>query len=163
MSVNQYDAIIIGVGLNGLIKFVNADAALKDRVRDEWGEKVAHHMHLENGFSILAMQENMIVGLISAYWKTLPAPLPETQEAYIDILEVQEDFRRRGVATQLINLALERAKEKGVYQVRAWSSSDKTEAIPMWKALGFGLCPATTFPKGREVKGYFVVKLLNYA
>ena len=30
----------------------------------------------------------------------------------------------------------------------------------MWKALGFGLCPATTFPQGQEVKGYFVAKLL---
>jgi ribosomal protein S18 acetylase RimI-like enzyme len=143
------------------LDFVDADKALKDKVRYEWGEKVAHHMHLEDGFSILVMQENLLVGLISIYWKTLPAPLLETQEGYIDILEVQEDFRRRGVATQLINLSLERAKERGVFQIRAWSSLDKTEAIPMWKALGFGLCPATTYPNGQEVKGYFVVKLLN--
>lgn len=143
------------------LDFVDADKALKDKVRDEWGEKVAHHMHLEDGFSILAMQENLLVGLISVYWKTLPAPLPETQEGYIDILEVQEDFRRRGVATQLINLSLERAKERGVFQIRAWSSLDKTEAIPMWKALGFGLCPATTYPRGQEMKGYFIVKLLD--
>lgn len=31
----------------------------------------------------------------------------------------------------------------------------------MWKALGFGLCPATTFPNGQEVKGYFVARLLT--
>jgi ribosomal protein S18 acetylase RimI-like enzyme len=142
------------------IQFVNADEALKLRVMEEWGEKTAHHMHLWGGFSILAMQEEKFVGLISMYWKTLPPPLPETREGYIDILEVHKDFRRRGIATQLINLSFERAKEKGVYQVRAWSSLDKTEAIPMWKALGFGLCPATTFPKGQEVKGYFVTKLV---
>jgi ribosomal protein S18 acetylase RimI-like enzyme len=142
------------------IQFVNADEALKLRVMEEWGEKTAHHMHLEDGFSILAMQEEKFVGLISMYWKTLPPPLPETREGYIDILEVHKDFRRRGIATQLINLSFERGKEKGVYQVRAWSSLDKNEAIPMWKALGFGLCPATTFPKGQEVKGYFVTKLV---
>jgi ribosomal protein S18 acetylase RimI-like enzyme len=143
------------------IQFVDADKTLKNRVADEWGEKAARHMHLEDGFSTLAMQRNNLVGLISMYWKTLPVPLPETCEGYIDILEVHKDFRRRRIATQLIEMSLERAKERGAYQVRSWSSLDKIEAIPMWKALGFGLCPATTFPKGQEVKGYFVVKLLE--
>ena len=142
------------------VQFINADDVLKNRVREEWGEKIAQHMHLEDGFSILAMQGNNLVGLISVYWKLLPSPLPETCEGYIDILEVHKDFRRRGIATRLVDMSFERAKEKGVYQMRSWSSLDKTEAIPMWKTLGFGLCPATTYPKGQEVKGYFVAKLL---
>jgi len=146
-------------GLN--IKFVKADEALKSRVAEEWGEKAARHMHLEDGFSLLALQDKKLVGLISMYWKTLPAPLPETCEGYIDILEVHKEYRRRGVATQLIDISFEYAKAKGAYQIRSWSSLDKTEAIPMWKALGFGLCPAITFPKGQEVKGYFVTKLLS--
>ena len=142
------------------IQFVDVDEALKSRVAEEWGEKAARHMHLEDGFSILAMQGNDLVGLVSLYWKTLPTPLPETCEGYIDILEVHKFFRRKGIATQLIDMSLERAKEKGAYQVRSWSSLDKTEAIPMWKALGFGLCPATTYSRGQEVKGYFVTKPL---
>jgi GNAT superfamily N-acetyltransferase len=144
------------------IRFVDSDEVLKNRVAKEWGEKAARHMHLEDGFSILAMQGNHFVGLISVYWKTLPPPLSEMCEGYIDILEVHEDYRRRGVATRLIAMALSRAKDKGAYQVRSWSSLDKTEAIPMWKALGFGLCPATTYPKGQEVQGYFVTRLLFY-
>lgn len=143
------------------IQFVDADERLRNRVAEEWGGKVAHHMHLEDGFSILAVQEEKLVGLISVYWKMLSSPLPETYEGYIDILEVHQDFRRKGIATQLIDKALERAQEKSVYQLRAWSSLDKTEAIPMWKALGFGLCPATTYPGGQEVKGYFAVKFLH--
>lgn len=143
------------------IQFVDADEALKSRIAEEWGEKAARHMHLEDGLSILALKDDNLVGLISMYWKTLPAPLPEICEGYIDILEVHKDFRRKGIATQLIDMAMDRAKEKGAYQVRSWSSLDKTEAIPMWKAIGFGLCPATTFPKGQGVKGYFVTKLLS--
>ena len=143
------------------IQFVDADEVLKTRVAEEWGEKVARHMHLEDGFSLLAVQEEKLVGLISVYWKILPSPLPETHEGYIDILEVHRDFRRKGIATRLIDKTLKRAQERDVYQVRAWSSMDKTEAIPMWKALGFGLCPATTYPRGQEVQGYFVAKLLN--
>jgi ribosomal protein S18 acetylase RimI-like enzyme len=144
-----------------MIEFVDADEKLKSRVAEEWGEKAARHMHVEDGFSILALQADQLVGLISVYWKVLPPPLPETCEGYIDILEVHKDFRRRGIAARLIDMSLERAKQRGAYQVRSWSSLDKTEVIPMWKALGFGLCPATTYPKGQEVKGYFVTKLLN--
>ena len=142
------------------IRYVDADAVLKHQVMKEWGEKTANHMHLEDGFSILALQENDIAGLISVYWKKLPPPLPDICEGYIDILEVHKDFRRSGIATQLIHLSLERAKERDVYQMRAWSSLDKREAIRMWKTLGFCLCPATTYPKGQEVMGCFVTKLL---
>lgn len=143
------------------IQLVDATDVLKNRVMNEWGEKMARHMHLDDGFSIAALLENNLIGLISVYWRILPPPLTETREGYIDIIEVNEDFRRRAIATQLIDMSLERAKEKGAYQVRAWSSMDKTEAILMWKALGFCLCPATTYPKGQEVKGYFVTKLLS--
>ena len=90
----------------------------------------------------------------------MPIPLVESFDWYIDILEVHEEYRRKGIATHLINIVCERAKQSGVYQIRAWSSEDKIEAILMWKALGFGLCPAITYPQGKEVKGYFVVKVL---
>ena len=56
------------------IQFVDADEVLKTRVAEEWGEKVARHMHLEDGFSLLAVQEEKLVGLISVYWKILPLP-----------------------------------------------------------------------------------------
>ncbi len=117
-------------------------------------------MHLTEGFSIIALHEDTLVGLISTYWKKLPAPLDNEVDAYIDILEVHKDFRRQGIARQLIEISLERAEQKGMHQIRSWSSEDKVEAIQMWKALGFGLCPATTYPKGREIKGFFVAKIL---
>ena len=142
------------------LRFIDADEALKNRVMQEWGENSARHMHLEDGFSILAMDGNNLVGLTSVYWRTLPVPLPETCEGYIDILEVHKDFRRKGIATRLIDLSLERAHEKGVYQMRAWSSFDKREAIAMWMSLVFGLCPAATYPNGQQVMGYFVTKSL---
>jgi len=144
-----------------VIKYIDADETIKNRIADEWGEKAARHMHLDDGFSIVAMQAEQPIGLISMYWKLLPPPLPETCEGHIDILEVHKGFRRRGIATKLIEMSIARAKERGAYQIRSWSSLDKEEAIPTWKALGFGLCPSTTYPKGQEVKGYFVVKLLT--
>jgi ribosomal protein S18 acetylase RimI-like enzyme len=139
---------------------MEADQAIKARVLNEWGEKAARHMHLTNGFSIAALHGEMLAGLISTYWREFPTPLNGDFDAYIDILEVNRDFRRNGIATQLIEISMRRAKQMGMRQIRAWSSEDKIEAIHLWKALGFGLCPVTIYPKGRELKGYFVVKVL---
>ena len=116
---------------------------MRDRIKNEWGEKAARHMHLTDGFLIVALEGEILVGLISVYAKTLSAPLEESFDWYIDILEVSKDYRRKGIASQLVELAIQRAKEAGVYQIRSWSSENKIEAIPMWKALGFGLCVAT--------------------
>ena len=142
------------------IIYSDAGAALCERIRREWGEVAARHMHLDDGFSIVALAGDEPVGLIGVVWRVLPPPLPPTEEAFIDIIEVRADFRRRGIAAQLIAMSVERARERGAYQLRAWSSEDKLEAIPMWRALGFGLCPATIYPRSEEVKGYFVTHVL---
>ena len=139
------------------LQFLDADELVKMRVESEWGEKVARHMHLTDGFSIVALQGETLAGLISTYWKNLPAPLDQEFDAYIDILEVHRDFRRQGIARRLIELAIEKARQKGMRQIRAWSSEEKTEAIRMWKALDFGLCPATIYSNSQEIKGFFVV------
>jgi ribosomal protein S18 acetylase RimI-like enzyme len=140
------------------IVYLDASEMTKARVSRDWGEKAARHMHLVDGFSSVAMDHELLVGLISVYGKKLP--LLKTIDWYIDILEVHKEYRRQGIATQLIQRVCERAKEAGIFQIRSWSSEDKVGAIIMWKALGFGMCPATTYPQGKEVKGYFVAKVL---
>jgi ribosomal protein S18 acetylase RimI-like enzyme len=140
------------------IVYLAADHNMKDRIGTEWGENAARHIHLTDGCTIVALDNELLVGLVSAYGKKLP--LLEIPDWYIDILEVHKEYRRRGIATDLIRLISAQAKERDLYQIRAWSSEDKTEAIPMWKKLGFGLCPSTTYPQGKEVQGYFVAKVL---
>ncbi|MBI4671451.1 MAG: GNAT family N-acetyltransferase [Chloroflexi bacterium] len=142
------------------IHFLDADEEWVARVANEWGEKAARHIHITDGFSIAAVHKELLVGLIAVQWRTLPQPLLETHDAYIDFLEVRKEYRRRGIARHLIELAEERSRKENVYQLRAWSSEDKTQAIPMWQALGFGLCPAKTWAQGQEVRGYFVAKVL---
>ena len=50
---------------------------------------------------------------------------------------------------------------QGACQLRAWSTNDKVEAIPMWKALGFTLCPVTHAMWGPQVTGYFAALRLD--
>jgi GNAT superfamily N-acetyltransferase len=146
---------------NEHIKYLEIDDTWKPRIIEEWNEKVERHLHFSDGFTIVALHENVSIGIISVYWRELPAPLPSTIEGYINILEVRPAYRQRGIARQLINLSIEKAQDHKAYQVRSWSSEDKIEAIPMWKQLGFGLCPATTFPRGQEIHGFFVAKILS--
>ena len=143
------------------ITFIDADDGLRTRIGQEWNEQAARHMHIEDGFSIVGFHEDCPISLISVYWKPLPPPLPPTQEGYIDTIEVLEPYRRKGIARKMVELSLKRAEEKGVYQVRAWSTNDKLEAIPMWKSLGFALCPVTHGMWGVEITGYFVAKRLE--
>lgn len=146
------------------IRFVLADDHHQARIAASWSEMVAWHMHIADGFSLLAMEQEIPVGLIAVQWRDLPPPYPPAAlEGFIDIIEVRPAFRRQGIATALIERAAERGGAQGAYQLRAWSSTDKTEALLMWKVLGFALCPAVTFPRGQEVHGYFVAKVLPSA
>jgi GNAT superfamily N-acetyltransferase len=143
------------------IEYLEIDESWRARIAAEWNEKVERHLYFSNGFTITAVHQKLSVGIISVYWRELPAPLPATLEGYINIIEVRPEYRKRGIARKLINLSIQRAREFNAYQLRSWSSEDKIEAIAMWMRLGFGLCPATTFPRGQEVKGFFVTRLLK--
>lgn len=145
------------------VTLLELDAGWLPRIAEEWGQKAARHLHFEDGFTLAASCEGQAVGLVSSYWRWLPAPLEETKELYIDILEVRPPYRRRGIARRLIAETVRRAMEGGVYQVRSWSSSDKLEALPMWRRLSFGLVPATTYPRGQPVEGFFVTRVLGDA
>jgi ribosomal protein S18 acetylase RimI-like enzyme len=140
-----------------MIIYRDADEAMRERIGREWGEVAARHMHFSDGFSIVALDGDELAGLIAIVWRELPPPLV-AKEAYIDIIEVAAAYRRREIATRLVELAAERARAAGACQLRAWSSSDKTAAIALWRALGFGLHPATTYPGGHAVDGFFVTQ-----
>jgi GNAT superfamily N-acetyltransferase len=143
------------------IQYIDTDESWRERFAQNFGEKAARHLHFADGFTISAVYQEKIVGFTSTYWSQLQLPFADTMEGYIDILEVTPPFRRHGIATQLVNLSVQRVSKRHAYQLRAWSSEDKLEVLPMWKKLGFGLCPATTYPRSQEVHGFFVIKVLG--
>jgi GNAT superfamily N-acetyltransferase len=144
------------------ITYLEAGERIKEGIARDWSETVARHLHFSGGFTFLAVSRNVLAGVISVFWDELPPPLTGTLEGYIDIIEVRPGYRRRGIAARLVELAARRAREEGAYQLRAWSSEDKLEALYMWRRLlGFGLCPAATYPHGEEVRGYFVTRVLE--
>ena len=65
------------------LDFVEADETWRERLGREWGPVVAAHMHLSDGFTLLARHDDEPVGLIAIVWRELPPPLPPTVEAFI--------------------------------------------------------------------------------
>ena len=145
------------------IKIIEADNKIKEvwSAESQWDKKIIEsHMHLTNGISFVAKIENELIGMISLCWKKLININPKTIEGYIDIIEVKNKYRRKGIASLLIKKAEKICKKEKAYQIRAWSSEDKIEAIQMWRSLKFGICPAKTYPNDKEVKGVYVIKII---
>lgn len=143
------------------IRFAQADESVQAKIAQTNGEKAAARLHFSSGFTITAVQREDIVGFASVEWRLLPAPLQFEQEAFLDILEVRPACRRRGIGSKLVEMCLAQALQHGAYQLRAWSSADKVEAIPLWRKLGFSLCPAITHHRGSRVTGFYVARVLN--
>ena len=96
------------------------------------------------------------------------APLAEYRDGFIEVIEVAKSYRRQGIGSTLVKKLEHFAADYGYYQIRAWSSCDKTEALHMWRRLNYCMCPAAMLGasvcKGNadiEIAGYYYAKLLN--
>jgi len=142
-------------------QYLEADSLTVEEIVSKWKWVRAEWLHVEGGFTEVAKVGEEIVGFISVRWRDLPPPLKNLSEGFIDIIDVDARYRRQGIARELLTRAERRCREHRACQISAWSSDDKKEAIPMWYELGFGLCPATDYPQGQPVKGYFVAKRID--
>lgn len=145
------------------IHVVHVTEEIRQKIGIEYGKMQADHLHMETeAASFAAIKDEKIVGFISVYPKKMNEPL-EFYDAYIDIIEVHEGFRKLGIASLLVHACETWAKTQGYRQMRAWSSLDKKAAISMWVNLGYGLCPAEMLVNQGQliVKGYYVVKMLE--
>ncbi len=57
------------------IQYIEADRGLIARLGERWGSWAAEHCTTENGFTIVAISGDELVGFIGVWVKTLPAPL----------------------------------------------------------------------------------------
>lgn len=131
---------------------------------------------LHKGLHLLsAIEEGQVVGHLSLRRQPIVAPATvwsggvETpivrsdgtplEELFVYTFAVDEDFRRRGIGRALQLAGLELARELGCYQVRSWSSLDKTANYALKIGLGFAMHPAVyTTESGISVSGVYFIK-----
>ena len=142
------------------IRYVQADDTWQVILGEQWKDWYPGlRLYLDNGFSLLAVDGEEVVGVLAVKWLKLHEPLSDCVEGWIGHIAVRESHCRRGIARRLIAEGIERAAEHGACQLRTHTTYDNVAAIQMWKALGFGLSPARMMlDDGTVMEGYFVVK-----
>ena len=148
------------------IIYKEIDGDILDTICSHYGneELIRNHIILKDGnFSLAAMCGDIPAGFISTGIENFTPPLCGDKGAYISIIEVDENYRRQGIGSRLVGLTEEWAAKSGFSQIRAWSSQNKTEAIPMWRRLGYCMCPAKIWIEWckEAVDGYYVAKKLG--
>ncbi|NLM09813.1 MAG: GNAT family N-acetyltransferase [Clostridiaceae bacterium] len=153
------------------ITYREIDKEIEEKIVSNFGKWVKEYdcLHYGDGcYSVAAMLNGQPVGFISAYPRIYPEPLNHYFDAYIDVIEVDENYRRRGIASKLIKLTEVWAKEYGYHQIASWSSDDKKEAIQMWYALDYCVSPAVMRGQSvikefrdKPIHGFYVAKILN--
>ncbi|MDA6069344.1 GNAT family N-acetyltransferase [Flavobacterium sp. AC] len=60
-----------------------------------------------------------------------------TLRAQIEAVRTHSDYRGQGIGTNVLNYAINRAKEKGCQMIQLTSDKRRTEAIKFYEKLGF--------------------------
>lgn len=144
------------------MKFIKSDSSIYQEIKKEFGKEKADLLHFDNGFTYIALDGEKIIGFASVRYQKFPYIVKRTLESYMDVIEVKKEYRRRGIAKKLLGLIEKESRKSNIYQIRAWSSEDKKEAIIMWWKLGFCFHPQEIISAvtKKPVRGYFVTKIL---
>jgi GNAT superfamily N-acetyltransferase len=110
-------------------------------------------------FLFAAMDGDIPVGYVYITPQVLAYPLEHLKDAYIEIVEVHENYQRQGIGQHLILCAEEWAKKAGFKQIRTHSNNKSVEAINMWYKLNYGLCQHVYYAE-EGCAGYWVAKVL---
>jgi len=145
------------------IDFVPCSQELKERIKSEFGDMQYSHISLEeNSYSMVALNQEEIIGFISTRITPLMEPLNTIKEAYLDIIEIKPEFQKLGIGSKLVGLTEQHFKQFGLTQIRGWSSMDRIEAIQLWYSLGYVLSPAIIWKEETKTSiiGYYFIKQL---
>ncbi len=141
------------------VEYVPATAELKARIQCDWASNARDWIYLgEDTCSIVAMSGDRPIGLISAQRRPLAEPVSMLSEAWISIIEVDEAHRCQGIGAALVSALLDWARENGIDQVGAWSESARTEALLLWRRMGFTFAKIDVKQGEREYHGFYVTR-----
>jgi aminoglycoside 3-N-acetyltransferase I len=84
--------------------------------------------------AIAAFAAGQVIGGLAGY--VLPKFEQERSEFYIYDLAVAEEFRRQGIATELINTIRRIAQQRGIYVIYVQADYDDDPAVALYTKLG---------------------------
>ena len=143
------------------VEYKKIDDAIFEKIVENYGDWVKKYIIIrDDTFAHAAMDRDMPVGFICVTPRALAYPLEDIKEAYIEDLEVHENYRRQGIARYLLTSAETWAAEKGFKQIRTHHNDEAVAAIKLSNSLNYGLCPWDYWIDGKKYSGYWVAKVL---
>ncbi|MBQ2669037.1 MAG: GNAT family N-acetyltransferase [Clostridia bacterium] len=152
------------------IIYKEIDQAIEEKIVKQYGSWVHDWNCLVKGegcYLVAATDGDIIAGFAALHPAQWIAPLEQYSDAFIEVIEVSEDYRRKGIGSTLVKMMEDFAKTYGYYQIRSWSSVDKVEALHMWRKLKYAMCPAAMLGEPvketdlTQIPGFYYAKLLN--
>lgn len=111
--------------------FEDEESYLSSQPSDEYFEPLFER---DDFIPLVAVSEGKVVGGLAAY--VLRKFEQERSEIYIYDLAVDEAYRRRGIATGMINKLREMAREKGAWVIYVQADHGDEPAIKLYESLG---------------------------
>ena len=129
----------------------------------DWIHKYNCLPKYEGCYNVVAVMGDEVIGCATMGPQKWTPPLDMYCDVFIGWIDVDERFRRQGIGRKLVGMLEKWAKENGYRQIRAWSNEKAIEALHMWYALDYAMCPASEVIYNSEVQVEMIVKGYRYA
>lgn len=153
------------------MEYKEIDSKIEDAIIKKFGSWVRDYDCLIRGegcYLIAAMDGDVVAGFAALHPAQWIPPLEKYGDAFIEVIEVAPEYRRKGIGSKLVKLMEDYASSYGYYQIRAWSEESHVEALNMWYKLKYCMCPAAMLGESlidgyenKQIVGYYYAKLLN--
>lgn len=94
----------------------------------------------EVGYFVVAEENGTVAGFAAVFSRDIPAPV-SGREAFINLIEVFEEYQKRGAATLLVQEILKIERNNNTYQVRAYCDINNSASHALWRKNKFGIAP----------------------
>lgn len=117
-----------------------SDMQLKRGAEDAMSRWLAVRFRQSSSIGYVAADDQMIAGFLIGRvddWESVPPVIESRRIGIIDAVYVGEEFRRHGIASQLIHRALQKMQEANVVAVETIYEAWNEASVQTWHRAGF--------------------------
>ena len=112
----------------------------------------------EGGYLIVAEESENIEAFVWAFIQKIPAPIDKS-EMFINVIETFEPKNQcKGIASDLLKMLIQLAKEQSLYQIRAYCDINNISSHKLWAKNNFTVSPVKA--GNGQILGSYVALLL---
>ena len=112
------------------------DSNLKDLYYSTKKSRKEFIKDIKNNYFLLAIYENKIVGYLDGYYIKNKDAFKEKM-AYLDELSVENNYKKLGIGSKLIDAFTELCKKDKVKYIKLCAFENNIPAVSLYKKLGF--------------------------